>query len=264
MRWFQLLLKVACAVVLGFLLLPLVALFVRVSPGDLVTALGSGVAIDALIVTLKTSAIAHLLILGFGTPAAYFLATKRWKGRSAAVALIELPLVLPPVVAGIALLSVFGRLGLLGETMDVLGISISFTQAAVVLAVVFVASPFFVRQAIVAFESVDTGLLEAARTLRASPWRVFSRVALPLAARGLAAGSALAFVRGLGEFGATIIFAGSFRGVTQTLPLAIYGELDQDFEAAIAISVLLVLISAAILTAIRWVPSWNPFTSTSR
>ncbi|MGI8708771.1 MAG: ABC transporter permease subunit, partial [Actinomycetota bacterium] len=96
------------------------------------------------------------------------------------------------------------------------------------------------------------------------PWRVFSRVALPLAARGLATGSALAFVRGLGEFGATIIFAGSFRGVTQTLPLAIYGELDQDFEAAIAISVLLVLISAALLTAIRWVPSWNPFTLTSR
>lgn len=264
MRWFQLLLAVTCTVVLGFLLLPLVALFVRVSPGDLITALGSGVAIDALIVTLKTSAIAHLLILGFGTPAAYLLATKRWKGRSAAVALIELPLVLPPVVAGIALLSVFGRLGLLGETMEVLGVSISFTQAAVVLAVVFVASPFFVRQAIVAFEGVDTGLLEAARTLRASPWRVFSRVAVPLAARGLAAGSALAFVRGLGEFGATIIFAGSFRGVTQTLPLAIYGELDQDFEAAIAISVLLVLISVAILTAIRWVPSWNPFTSTSR
>ncbi|MDQ5815799.1 MAG: molybdate ABC transporter permease subunit [Actinomycetota bacterium] len=264
MRWFQLLSIVACAVVVGFLLLPLVALFLRVSPGDLIAALGSGVALDALIVTLKTSAIAHLLILGFGTPAAYLLATKRWKGRSAAVALIELPLVLPPVVAGIALLSVFGRLGLLGETMEVLGMSISFTQAAVVLAVVFVASPFFVRQAIVAFEGVDTGLLEAAQTLRASPWRVFRRVALPLAARGLAAGSALAFVRGLGEFGATIIFAGSFRGVTQTLPLAIYGELDRDFEAAIAISVLLVLISAAILTAIRWGPSWNPFTSTSR
>nr|MBA2601047.1 molybdate ABC transporter permease subunit [Actinomycetota bacterium] len=264
MRWFQLLLIIACAVVVAFLLLPLVALFLRVSPGDLIAALGSGVALDALIVTLKTSAIAHLLILGFGTPAAYLLATKRWRGHSATVALIELPLVLPPVVAGIALLSVFGRLGLLGETMDVLGISISFTQAAVVLAVVFVASPFFVRQAIVAFEGVDTGLLEAARTLRASPWRVFSRVALPLAARGLATGSALAFVRGLGEFGATIIFAGSFRGVTQTLPLAIYGELDQDFEAAIAISVLLVLISAALLTAIRWVPSWNPFTLTSR
>ncbi|MDQ3619069.1 MAG: molybdate ABC transporter permease subunit [Actinomycetota bacterium] len=263
MRWFQLLLTVAGAVVIGFLLLPLLALFLRVSPGDLISALGSGVALDALVVTLKTSAIAHLLILGFGTPAAYLLATKGWKGRSAAVALIELPLVLPPVVAGIALLSVFGRLGLLGETMDVLGISISFTQTAVVLAVVFVASPFFIRQAIVAFEGVDTGLLEAARTLRASPWRVFSRVALPLASRGLAAGSALAFVRGLGEFGATIIFAGSFRGVTQTLPLAIYGELDQDFEAAIAISVLLVLISVAILTAIRWVPSWNPFTSTS-
>lgn len=263
-RWFHLLVTVAGAIVLGFLSLPIMALFLRASPGDLIAALGSGVALDALVVTLKTNAIAHLLILGFGTPAAYLIATRRWRGRSAAIALIELPLVLPPVVAGIALLSAFGRMGLLGRPLGVLGVSISFTQAAVVLAVVFVASPFFVRQAIVAFEGVDASLIEAARTLHGSPWRVFRRVALPLAARGLAAGSALAFVRGFGEFGATVIFAGSFRGVTQTLPLAIYGELDRDFEAAIAISVFLVVVSAVILTTIRWVPSWNPSTSTSR
>jgi molybdate transport system permease protein len=264
MRWFQLLAVSACAIVVGFLLLPLIALFVRVTPGDLISALGSGVALDALIVTAKTSLIAHALILGFGTPAAYLLATKRWRGRSAIIALVELPLVLPPVVAGIALLSVFGRLGLLGESLEVLGVRVSFTQTAVVLAVAFVASPFYVRQAIATFEGIDRGLLDAARTLRASPWRVFSRVALPLASRGLAAGSALAFARGLGEFGATIIFAGSFRGSTQTLPLAIYAELDRNFDAAIAISVLLVLISAAVLVAVRWLPSWTPFTSTSR
>jgi molybdate transport system permease protein len=161
-------------------------------------------------------------------------------------------------------LSVFGRLGLLGDTLEFMGLSISFTQTAVVLAVVFVASPFYVRQAVAAFESVDPRLIEAARTLRASPWRVFRRVALPMASGGLGAGSALAFARGLGEFGATIIFAGSFQGVTQTLPLAIYGELDQDFDAAIAISVVLVLVSVAVLVAVRWLPSWTPFISSSR
>jgi molybdate transport system permease protein len=265
MRWFQLVLIAATAVVVGFLLLPVVALFLRSSPGELVTALKSDVAQDALIVTLKTSVIAHVAILLFGTPAAYLIATKRkWRGRSLVIALIELPLVLPPVVAGIALLSVFGRLGLLGDTLVFLGVSISFSQTAVVLAVVFVASPFYVRQAIAAFESVDPGLIEAARTLRASRWRVFRRVALPQASGGLGAGSALAFARGLGEFGATIIFAGSFQGVTQTLPLAIYGELDQDFDAAIAISVVLVLVSVAILLAVRWLPAWTPFVSTSR
>ncbi|MDQ3646965.1 MAG: ABC transporter permease [Actinomycetota bacterium] len=264
MRWFQLVLGAACAIVSGFLLLPLVALFVRSSPGDLLSALDSDVARDAIVVSLRTSVIAHLLILAFGTPAAYLIATRRWRGRSLLIALMELPLVLPPVVAGIALLSVFGRLGLLGETLDILGISVSFTQTAVVLAVVFVASPFYLRQAIASFESVDPGLLDAARTLRAGPWRVFSRIAVPLASGGLGAGSAIAFARGLGEFGATIIFAGSSQGITQTLPLAIYGELDRDFDAAIAISVIMVVISLVVLLAVRWLPSWTPSISTSR
>lgn len=264
MRWFHLLLATACGIVTGFLLLPLLALLLRSSPSQLVSALTSDVARDALVVTLRTSVIAHFFILVFGTPAAYFIATKRWQGRSVVLALIELPLVLPPVVAGIALLSAFGRLGLLGETLDFLGLSVSFSQAAVVIAVIFVASPFYVRQAVAAFENLDPGVIEAARTLRATPWRVFSRIALPLASGGLAAGSALAFARGLGEFGATIIFAGSFQGVTQTLPLAIYGELDRDFDAAIAISVMLVLVSVAILIAVRRLPSWSPFTSPSR
>ena len=263
MRWFRAATVAACAVVVAFLVLPLVALFLRVPPGELFSSLGSRVALDALIVTVKTSVVAHVLILGFGTPAAYLLATRRWKGRAAALGVIELPLVLPPVVAGIALLSAFGRFGLLGRTLEVFGLSVSFSQAAVVLAVVFVASPFYVRAAVAAFEGVDARLLEAAATLGASPWRAFSRVAVPLARRGLAAGSAVAFARGLGEFGATIIFAGSLRGVTQTLPLAIYGELDRDFDAAIAISVLLVVVSAAVLIAVRRLPSWNPFASTS-
>ena len=128
------------------------------------------------------------------------------------VTLVELPLVLPPAVAGVGLLAAFGTLGLLGGTIDALGISIAFTQTAVVMAVAFVASPFYIRTAIASFEAVDPALLDAARTLGAGPGRVFSRVALPLAASGLGAGAALAFARGVGEFGATIMFAGSLRG----------------------------------------------------
>ena len=147
---------------------------------------------------------------------------------------------LPPAVAGIGLLAAFGRVGLLGSTLQAFGIEIPFTQTAVVLAVAFVASPLYVRQAIAAFEAVDQSLVDASRTLGASPARTFARIALPLASGGLAAGAALAFARGLGEFGATIMFAGSFQGVTQTLPLAIYAEFENKFEVALAIGGLLV------------------------
>jgi molybdate transport system permease protein len=243
---------VSAGVAFVFLLLPLAAIFLRVPPSDLFDQLGNDVFRDALVVSLKTSLIAHAAVLLFGTPTAYLLARRRrFFGRGALITLIELPLVLPPAVAGIALLATFGRLGLLGDELDALGISIGFTQTAVVLAVAFVESPFYLRGAIAAFESVDPDLIAAARTLGAGPWRVFGRVALPLAAGGLGAASALALARGLGEFGATIIFAGSLQGVTQTLPLAIYAELDQDFDVALAISALFVLVGAAILVSLK-------------
>ena len=171
--------------------------------------------------------------------------------------LVELPLVLPPAVAGIGLLAAFGRAGLLGGELEALGLSISFTQIAVVLAVSFVAGPFYVRPAIAAFESVDPALPAAARTLGAGPGRTFLRVALPLAGPGLGAGAALAFARGLGEFGATIMFAGSLQGVTQTLSLAVYQEFDVNFDAALAISALLVVISAALLLSVKLVAGWR-------
>lgn len=193
------------------------------------------------------------LIVVLGTPAAYLLATHGGRARDLVVTLVELPLVLPPAVAGIGLLAAFGRLGLLGGTIDLLGLDIAFTKAAVVLAVTFVASPFYLRTAIAAFEGVDPTLLGAARTLGAGPGRVFLRVALPLAGGGLSAGAALAFARGIGEFGATIMFAGSLQGVTQTLSLAIYEQFDVDFDVALAISGLLVLVSAAVLLAVRLV-----------
>jgi len=263
-RLFDVALAVAAGIALAFLLLPLLALFLRVPPGELATQLGSGAARDAILVSLKTSLLAHVVILGVGTPVAYLLATRTFRGRRLAIAIVELPLVLPPAVAGIALLAAFGRRGLLGDELSALGISLPFTQAAVVVAIVFVASPFYVRQAIAAFAAVDRTLLDASRTLGRGPGQTFVRVALPLAAGGLGAGSSLAFARGLGEFGATIIFAGSFRGETQTAPLAIYAQLDLDFEAALALGALLVLVSVAVLAAVSLLPTWTRFTSTSR
>jgi molybdate transport system permease protein len=260
---FLVLLIAATALVLAFLALPMVALFLRVPPGQLASQLGSDAVVDALLVSLKTSAIAHALVLLLGTPTAYLLARRRFAGRSLAVALIELPLVLPPAVAGIGLLAAFGRTGLVGEELDALGISIPFTTAAVVLAVAFVEMPFYVRAGIAAFEGVDPALLDAGRTLGAGPGRIFARVALPLALGGLAAGSVVALARGLGEFGATIVFAGSFPGVTRTLPLAIYSELDRDFDVALAIGALFILVGAALLLALRIIPTWTRFISTS-
>ena len=262
-RLFPLSLVAAAAVAVAFLALPLVAIFLRVSPGRLLDQLGNRVVVDALMVSLKTTLIAQALILVLGTPTAYFLATRRFRGRSLVVTLVELPLVLPPAVAGIGLFAAFGRTGLLGSSLSAFGFEIPFTEAAVVLAVTFVASPLYVRQAIAAFESVDTSLVDASRTLGASEARTFRRIALPLAAGGLAAGAALAFARGLGEFGATIMFAGSLQGVTQTLPLAIYAEFDQQFDVALAIGGLLVLISAAILVLLKIGPSWKSSASIS-
>jgi len=247
----------AAGIALAFLMLPLVAIFARVPPGDLAAGLGSDVVLDALWVSVRTSLIANAIILAVGTPAAYLLATRGFPGRRLVITLVELPLVLPPAVAGIGLLATFGRSGLLGGELAALGVRIPFTQLAVVLAVIFVASPFYLRQAVAAFESVDPELLDAARTLGAGPGRTFRRVALPLASGGLAAGSALAFARGIGEFGATIIFAGNFEGVTQTLPLAIYSQLDRDFDAALAIGGLLVVFSAGVLLSVKLLPPWT-------
>src|SRR5581483_9720472 len=173
------------ALAFAFLLLPIVALFTHQSLGALVHQLSNPVVTDALVVSAKTSAVAQAAILLVGTPTAYVIATRRFPGRALVVTLVELPLVLPPAVAGVGLLVAFGRVGLLGSTFDALGIDVAFNQAAVVLAVTYVASPFYLRQAIAAFESLDRSLLDASRTLGAGPARTFARVALPLASRGL-------------------------------------------------------------------------------
>ncbi len=242
---------VITAILVGFVVVPLVALFVRVPLGTLIAQLRSDVALGALGVTLKTSILALLLVLAFGTPAAY-LAT----GASSRVALIlttvlELPLVLPPAVAGIALLVAFGRAGLLGGALRTFGLSLPFTQVAVVLSMTFVALPLYVRQAVATFAALDPTLLGASRTLGAGPARTFVRIALPQSAGGLGAGAALAWARAVGEFGATLIFAGSLEGRTQTLPLAIYAQLQGDFRVAIAMAALLVAVSAGLLVGVK-------------
>ena len=249
-------------VTFAFLLLPIVAIFAHTSPANLVDQLSSPIVTDAFRVSIKTSVVAQLLIVLFGTPTAYLLATRRFTGHTFAVTLVELPLVLPPAVAGIGLLAAFGRVGLLGSTLDFFGIALPFTQTAVTIAVAYVASPLYIRQAIASFEATDPSLAAASRTLGAGPVRTFFRVVLPLARGGLIAGLALSFARGLGEFGATIMFAGSLQKVTQTLPLAIYAEFDRNFDATLAMGGVLVLISVVLLFALRLALSWQRSPST--
>ena len=253
MRWFPVVLVVALAAALTFLTLPVVAIFVDSSPGELLDSLGEPGALDALWLSLRTTAIALAIILVVGTPAAYLLATRSFRGKAILVTLVELPLVLPPAVAGIALLAAVGPEGVLGGAVEASGVELSLATAGVVVALTFVASPFYVRQAMAAFASVDSTLLDASRTLGAPEARGFARVMIPVAMPGLVAGAALALGRALGEFGATLMFAGSFEGITQTAPLAIYARLGTDFQAALALSAVLVAVSGAILLSVKLV-----------
>ena len=260
---FTALLALCLGAFLAFLAIPLVALFAEVPLRDVPSLLRDPAVRQALEVTARTNAVANVLILAVGTPAAYFLATRHFPGRALVITLVELPLVLPPAVAGIGLLAAFGAGGLFGDALARSGIVLPFTEWAVVLAVTFVASPFYVRQAITAFEGVDGELTDAARTLGASPSRTFLRVALPLAAGGLVAGWVLAFARGIGEFGATIVFAGNVRGETQTVTLAIYEQLESNFDIALAMSILLVMLSGTVLLSYKLLSTWRRSSSTS-
>jgi molybdate transport system permease protein len=245
-------------VVMVFLLLPIVALVTYQPLHTLIDGFGTRVATDAMLVSLKTNAIAFAVELLLGTPFAYILARSRFRGRSLVITLVEVPLVMPPAVAGLGLLVAFGRFGLLGHTLSALGISLAFSQAAVILAILFVASPFYLRGAIAAFEAIDPTLMDVAGTLGAGAARRMLAVGVPLAAGGLGAAAAVAFARGLGEFGATIFFAGSFQGTTQTLPLAVYSLFEANPDQAIAIGVLLIIVSAAILLAAKLLArSWT-------
>ena len=239
-------------VAVAFLVLPLLGLLVRAPWGRLLTILREPSVVQALQLSLTTATVSTVVCVLVGVPLAWVLARGSLPGTRVLRALVTLPLVLPPVVGGVALLLVFGRTGLVGRWLDYwFGVSIPFTPVAVVLAQTFVAMPFLVITVEGALRSGDPGYEEAAATLGAAPMAVFRRVTLPLVVPSLAAGAVLCWARALGEFGATITFAGSFPGRTETMPIAVYYALESDPAAAIALSLVLLLVSVAVLVALR-------------
>ncbi len=250
---FFVLATLATLATLAFLIAPVLAVFTQAGPAKLLDALGQQSSREALLLSLQTTTIALAVVVAVGTPAAYLLASRQFRGRALVLTAIELPLVMPPAVAGIALLAAFGPSGLLGGLVESAGVELVFQTAGVVVALVFVSAPFYLRAAVAAFAALDPRLLEAARTLGAGPFRAFATVALPSARAGLASGVALAWGRALGEFGATLLFAGSLQGVTQTAPLAIFADFSRPdgFVSALALSALLILVSAALLLGVK-------------
>ena len=246
---------VPAGLAVAFLGLPLLAVLTRVPWAELPALVTSDSSRAALRLSLRTSLTSTALCLLVGVPLALVLARSRLPGRAVARGLVLLPLVLPPVVAGIALLYTFGRRGLLGQSLDVLGIQIAFSTAAVVLAQTFVAMPFLVISLEGALQTMGQRYEQVAATLGASPTRTLARVTLPMLAPALVSGIVLSFARALGEFGATITFAGSLQGVTRTLPLEIYLQREVDPDAAVALSLILVVVSALVIAVARRVRS---------
>lgn len=235
-----------------FILLPIGAIVGRaLATGALADALVRPVVLEALRLSGLTTVLTLALAVGLGTPVAFLLARRQFPGRALLDSLIELPMVLPPAVAGIGLLMAFGRRGILGPALESTGITLGFTTAAVVLAQTFVAAPFYVRAARAGFTAVDRELEIVAHTLGVSGWSTFWRVTVPGAFPALLGGAVMCWARALGEFGATIMFAGSFQGRTQTMPLAIYAALESDLDAAVALAAILVAISLALLVVVR-------------
>jgi molybdate transport system permease protein len=238
---------------LAFLVLPILALFLGVNPGQLIAKLGDDQALQAVSLSLRTTLMSVALTILFGTPVAMMLSRRRLRFRRAIDTLIDLPTVLPPSVAGIALLIAFGRRGLLGGALDDLGIQVAFTQTAVVLAQTFVAAPFYIKSAAIAFAGIDLEIKQAAAIDGANGWQVFRHVIVPLSWSALIGGSVMTWARALGEFGATIIFAGNFPGRTQTMPLAIYIGFEIDLDVALTLSVILIGFSFLALTSVKGV-----------
>lgn len=237
---------------LAFLVVPIVALLARVEPDQVLDNLRSPVVRQALAVSLRTTLFSTALVIVAGIPVAQVLARPDTRLRRLVDALVDLPTVLPPAVAGIALLVTFGRRGLLGGVLELGGVAIPFTQAAVVLAQLFVSAPFFIKSAAIGFGQVPPDLRQAAGLDGASSWQVFRFVTVPLARTALITGAALSWARALGEFGATIIFAGNFPGRTQTMPLAIYIGFELDFNLALTLSAILIGLSLLTLLLVKW------------
>lgn len=244
-------LAVVGGLLVAFLATPLLALFASTTVIDFQEGLRHPLVWPALRLSLLTTSVSLVLVVLLGTPLAWSLARARGRAARAVETAVQLPIVIPPAVAGVAMLLAFGRRGLLAGWLYPEGWSVTFTTTAVVMAEVFVSAPFFVQAATSAFRRVDSKLVVVARTFGASPLRVFFRVAVPLAAPGLVAGAAMSWARSLGEFGATLMFAGNLQGQTQTLPLAIYTALESDMRAAQALSIVLVVVAFALLLFVR-------------
>jgi molybdate transport system permease protein len=246
------LLTLLSLIALLFLFLPVAVLFVRGIGTRGWQGLPTSGVVEAILISLLTTSASALLTVIFGTPLAYVFARMNFPMKRLLNVLVELPIVLPPAVAGLALLITFGRRGLLGPLLDSLGLSLAFTTAAVVLAQTFVSAPFYIRAAQIGFQSVSPEIESAARVDGASGWALFRFITLPLTLRTLLAGLTLSWARALGEFGATILFAGSLQGRTQTMPLFIYNVLERDIDAAIWTGLLLVILALAALLLAQW------------
>jgi molybdate transport system permease protein len=236
---------------LFLLVVPLVAMLVRTAPAAVWEALGNEATRQAIGLSLRTSVTTTLVVLVFGTPLAYLLARRHVRGATLLEILVDLPTVLPPAVAGLALLMAFGRRGMLGGTLDALGMQIPFTALAVVLAQTFVAAPLLVKTAAVGLGGISTELEEAAALDGASPWESFRHIMLPMAWPSIVGGLTLCWARALGEFGATMIFAGNLPGRTQTMPLAVYLGFEIDMAQALTLAAILLGVSFVVLFVTR-------------
>lgn len=244
----------AAAILVAFIVVPLAGLFFHLQPGDIIAALHTPAAQDALRLSIVTTFSSLAITLVLGTPLAYVLARATFPGRYLVDAVVDLPIVVPPAVAGLALLLAFGRNGTFGPLFGALGISLSFSTIAVIMAQTFVASPFYVRAARAGFAGVDRTLEAASATLGMGPLRTFAYITVPLAAPALIGGAVLSWARALGEFGATLMFAGNLSGVSQTLPLAIYLDLENgNLPVATALAVVMIALSLAVVLAVRLV-----------
>lgn len=244
----RILVAALAGIALLFLTIPISVIVVR---GLSASSTMQGVA-EALFLSIVTTAFTALLTVIFGTPLAYVFARWKFPFKRLLNLLVELPIVLPPAVAGLALLATFGRRGVFGAILSTLGISLPFTTAAVVLAQTFVSAPFFIRAAQVGFQNVSREIEDAARVDGAAGWTLFRRITLPLSGNALAAGLVLSWARALGEFGATILFAGSLQGRTQTMPLLIYNVLERDIDAAMWTGLILVILAVITLSVSHW------------
>ncbi len=236
---------------MAFIALPVASLFLKSPMDATLRSLHDPLVIDALRLSLMTSTLTTAIVVIMGTPVAYVNARFHYPGKEIVDSLIDLPVIMPPAVAGIALLMTFGRMGILGHYLNAFGLSIAFTTLAVIMAQIFVSSPFYIRQARTSFEDVDLAFENAARTLGASRIYTFFQVILPIAINGLISGAILAFARSLGEFGATIMFAGNFQGRTQTMPLAIYTAMQGDMDVALCLALVLVAISFLVIALVK-------------